>query len=139
QTSSAALLAQTDFAQPCIAVQHSCVASWWAAVKDSPLPPDFAWRRELVGQGLRRAAAVVAPSVAFAAETARVYDVHVVAVQNGRSPHPSRAIPQGDFVFTAGRLWDEGKNAATLDAAAAKRSFTLQAAGAKTRTNGCFT
>jgi glycosyltransferase involved in cell wall biosynthesis len=138
QTSSAALLAQTDFAQPCIAVQHSCVASWWAAVKQSPLPPDFEWRRELIGQGLRSAAAVVAPSVAFAAETARIYDVHAVAVHNGRSPHSSRAIPQGDFVFTAGRLWDEGKNVATLDAAAAKLSFPFQAAGATNGPNGAL-
>src|SRR3954468_14805860 len=75
QTCSAALLADAEFDQPCVAVQHSCVASWWAAIKGTPLPRDFAWRRELVECGLRRASAIVAPSIAFAAETARVYDV----------------------------------------------------------------
>ncbi|NUR76347.1 MAG: glycosyltransferase, partial [Thermoleophilia bacterium] len=33
QTSSAALLADAGLRQPSVSVQHSCVASWWAAVK----------------------------------------------------------------------------------------------------------
>src|SRR3954470_23730294 len=37
QTCSAALLADAKFNQPCVAVQHSCVASWWAAVRGTPL------------------------------------------------------------------------------------------------------
>jgi glycosyltransferase involved in cell wall biosynthesis len=129
QTSSAALLADADFAQPCIAVQHSCVASWWAAVKGTPLPEDFEWRRELVQRGLNGASAVVAPSIAFAAETRRIYGVRAAPVHNGRRPMWSRDIPQGNFVFTAGRLWDEGKNLATLDAAAARLRVPFQAAG----------
>ncbi|MFL6765973.1 MAG: glycosyltransferase family 4 protein, partial [Sphingomicrobium sp.] len=75
QTSSAALLADAEFAQRCVAVQHSCLASWWAAVTSTALPPEFEWRRELVQRGLGRADAVVAPSVSFAAETSRIYDV----------------------------------------------------------------
>jgi glycosyltransferase involved in cell wall biosynthesis len=136
QTSSAALLAEADFAQPCVAVQHSCVASWWAAVKDTPLPENFEWRRELVQRGLQRAAAVVAPSIAFAAETARIYGVAAGAVHNGRRPMWSRDIPQGEFVLTAGRLWDEGKNVATLDAAAARLRVPFQAAGPASGPNG---
>jgi len=138
QTSSAALLADTDFGQPCIAVQHSCVASWWAAVKPGPLPSDFAWRRELVECGLQRASAIVAPSIAFAAETARMYDVPVpvTAVHNGRQTSTFARVPQGEFVFTAGRLWDEGKNVAVLDAAAARLSVPFQAAGPTSGANG---
>lgn len=136
QTSSAALLADADFPQPCVAVQHSCVASWWAAVKGTPLPREFDWRRELVQRGLDRADLVVAPSIAFAAETTRIYGVPVTAVHNGRRPIWSRDIPQGEFVFTAGRLWDEGKNVATLDAAAARLRVPFQAAGPVHGPNG---
>lgn len=136
QTSSAALLADADIAQRCVAVQHSCVASWWAAVKDTPLPHDFEWRRSMVEAGLRQADAVIAPSIAFAAETSRLYGVHAVPVHNGRSALWSRDIPQGDFVFTAGRLWDEGKNVATLDAAAARVKVPFQAAGSASGPNG---
>ena len=90
----------------------------------------------MVARGLHRAAAVVAPSIAFAAETARTYDVPAVAVHNGRRPLPSPDIPRGDFVFTAGRLWDEGKNPTTLDSAAARLEVPFQAAGATEGPNG---
>ena len=138
QTSSAALLADIPFRQPCIAVQHSCVASWWAAVKGTPLPPEFEWRRELVERGLRQASAIVAPSIAFAAETSRIYDVLVPvnAVHNGRRAMTFGGVPQGEFVFTASRLWDEGKNVATLDAAAARIRIPFQAAGPTEGPNG---
>jgi glycosyltransferase involved in cell wall biosynthesis len=138
QTSSAALLANTQFHQPCVAVQHSCVATWWAAVKASPMPDEFLWRKELVESGLNRASAVVAPSVAFAADTARTYQLStpVVPVPNGRRTVVPRDLPRGDFVFTASRLWDEGKNVATLDRAAAGISVPFQAAGALQGPNG---
>jgi glycosyltransferase involved in cell wall biosynthesis len=138
QTCSAALLADSRFDQPCIAVQHSCVASWWAAVRGTPLPPEFQWRRELVESGLARAAAVVAPSIAFAAETARLYALPapVQPVHNGRARVETRAVPQGDFVLTASRLWDEGKNVATLDRAAARLHAPFDAAGAAEGPNG---
>ena len=138
QSNSSALLAECSFDQPCVAVQHSCVASWWAAVKGTRLPEDFAWRRDLTEAGLQRAAAVVAPSIAFAAETARIYDVPspVAVVHNGRRASRPRALPQGEFVFTASRLWDEGKNVGTLDAAAAHLKAPFQAAGATLGPNG---
>ena len=138
QTNSAALLADVAFDQPCVVVQHSCVASWWAAVKGTPLPYSFVWRRELVESGLNRAATVVAPCIAFAAETARIYDVSspIVAVHNGRRPPLARAHAQGDFVFTASRLWDEGKNVATLDGAAARLRVPFEAAGPERGPNG---
>jgi glycosyltransferase involved in cell wall biosynthesis len=136
QTCSAALLADAQFTQPCVAVQHSCVASWWAAVKGTPLPPGFEWRRDLVERGIHRADAVVAPSVAFAAATSRIYDVHALAVHNGRGRGLPLDLPQGEFVFTAGRLWDEGKNVAVLDAAAARIGAPFQAAGPTLGPNG---
>ena len=41
-----------------------------------------------------------------------------------------------DFAFTAGRLWDEGKNIATLDRAAACLAVPFQAAGPLVGPNG---
>ena len=138
QTCSAALLADCEFDQPCVAVQHSCVASWWAAVKGTALPADFRWRRELAECGLNRADAVVAPSIAFAAETARIYDMRVppAAVHNGRRSAALSAVAGADFILTASRLWDEGKNVATLDKAAARLRVPFEAAGAFHGPNG---
>jgi glycosyltransferase involved in cell wall biosynthesis len=138
QTSSAALLAAGSFDCPCVAVQHSCVATWWCAVRGTPLPAEFGWRRDLVERGLRRASAIIAPTVAFADATARAYKLGrpVHAVHNGRSIRDVRALPQGDFVFTAARLWDEGKNIATLDSAARSIAASFQAAGPIEGPNG---
>lgn len=138
QVNSAALVADCEFDQPVVAVQHSCVASWWATVKGTPLPPDFGWRRDLIECGLNRAAAVVAPSAAFAALTARTYALTrpVHAVHNGRRALAMKRRPMEDYVFTAGRLWDEGKNARTLDEAAARLGVTVEAAGPLQGPNG---
>jgi glycosyltransferase involved in cell wall biosynthesis len=138
QTSSAALLAGADLNRPSVAVQHSCVATWWAAVKGTALPEDFSWRRELVHRGLENADAIVAPTRAFADATERTYglDGRVTAVYNGRTPRATRSLPPGRFVLTAGRLWDEGKNAKILDCAAAHVDAPFQAAGAMHGPNG---
>jgi glycosyltransferase involved in cell wall biosynthesis len=138
QVGSAALLPEADFAMPAIAVQHSCVASWWRAVRATPLPRDFRWRTELVRAGLEAADAVVTPSAAFAQTVRQVYRLadppHVV--HNGRAPLGLRETARHDCVFTAGRLWDEGKDLATLDAAAALVPVPIHAAGPLAGPNG---
>ncbi|MFD1107355.1 glycosyltransferase family 4 protein [Sphingobium olei] len=113
---------------PVVAVLHSCVASWWQAVRKGPMPTDFGWRTALIAKGLRNASLTVAPSAAFAADVRRIYGVAPMPVHNGRAlPCPS--LTPHDQAFTAGRLWDEGKNVATLDRAAAKLTVPFKAAG----------
>ncbi|HJS86681.1 MAG TPA: glycosyltransferase family 4 protein, partial [Acetobacteraceae bacterium] len=60
---AAALVPEARWPAPVIAVAHSCVGTWWRALRgDQPMPPDLAWRARRVGAGLRMADAVVAPS-----------------------------------------------------------------------------
>lgn len=127
---------------PVLAACHSCVATWWNAVKDAPLPPDFVWRAELVRAGLRAADAIVAPSQAFAETLRTTYRLQQApaAVHNGRKL--SAGQPEGTagggkpFVFAAGRLWDEGKNVAALDRAAGHVAIRVVVAGPVTGPNG---
>ncbi|MEH3047812.1 glycosyltransferase family protein [Sphingomonas adhaesiva] len=124
-------LAIAAFDRPVVAVAHSCVASWWAAVEHGPLPDAFRWQTDLVARGLARADAVVCPSRHHADTVARLYALpHApLAIHNARE----RAAATGalhDFAFTAGRLWDRGKNVATLDRAAARLGVPFKAAGA---------
>jgi glycosyltransferase involved in cell wall biosynthesis len=120
QLNAPALAAQIAFAVPVVAVAHSCLASWWDAVETGPVPEDFAWRDSLTRAGLLAAAAVVAPSHAFAAATRRVHHLPELpsVVYNGRSPLSQSPRPRAPHAFTAGRLWDRGKDLATLDRAA---------------------
>ena len=134
-------LACADFPPPVISVVHSCVATWWAAVRGTDLPADFAWRTELAREGMERSDLVVAPTRAFAGAVQQVYALEQppAAVHNGRSPLPMPSLPRADRAFTAGRLWDEGKNAAAFDRAAALAATPFRAAGPLTGPNGAST
>ena len=131
QVCSAGLIADVQFDRPVVAVQHSCVATWWLNVRSGPLPEDFRWRRDCVEDGLNRAAAVVAPTAAFAAQTIRAYGIGrpILSVHNGRDPIPLTGRSRSDFVLTVGRLWDEGKNVRVLDEAAACIDVPVEAIG----------
>jgi glycogen(starch) synthase len=132
---SPALAAGARFPMPVVASCHSCVGTWWESVRGgAPLPADFAWRMHLVAKGSAAADALIAPSAAFAAATARSYGLAgpPAVVRNGRrAPHPGTRA-DAPFAFTAGRLWDEGKNLRALDRAAAHLagSVPVVAAGA---------
>jgi glycosyltransferase involved in cell wall biosynthesis len=138
QLNTPELAAFADFACPVVAVLHSCVICRWEAVQGTALPDEFEGRTRLVAEGLRAADAVVVPSAAFGASVQRHYGLKAAprTVHHGRSPV---AVPNGvphDFVFTAGRLWDEGKNFGMLDAAAARIGVPVRAAGPLAGPNG---
>jgi glycosyltransferase involved in cell wall biosynthesis len=138
QLNAPALAATVRFDQPVVAVAHSCVGSWWQAVKGGCIDAHLGWRAELTGAGLRAADRVVAPSGAFAAMLRQCYDLPEtpVVVRNGRRPARLPEAGPQDIAFTAGRLWDEGKNLATLDRAAAIARTPFLAAGPLAGPNG---
>jgi glycosyltransferase involved in cell wall biosynthesis len=129
------------FPVPVVGVCHSCLATWWHAVRgDAPLPHEFAWRGELVRLGYQRCDALVAPSEAFASATAEVHRLPAkpIVVHNGHDPHVQPPPPDSTSIFTAGRLWDEGKNARALDQAAALLNAPIFAAGPLSGPDGQF-
>lgn len=126
-----ALAAGPGFDCPVLGVCHSCLATWWAAVKAGEAPPEFVWRTRALRRGLASCDALLAPTHAFAAAVARIYRLpRPRVVWNGRAaPRPGRRTAREPIVFTSGRLWDEGKNACVLDAAAALTAAPIVAAG----------
>ena len=127
-----ALVAEVAWRQPLVTVAHSDVGTWWDAVHPGEaMPDDVAWRAAAVGRGLAEAHAVIAPSRSFARLLARRYRPGrgIEVVPNGRTPPPLRDVPRGLSVLAAGRLWDEGKNFAVLDRAAAAIDVPVCAAG----------
>jgi glycosyltransferase involved in cell wall biosynthesis len=116
-----------------VAVAHSCVGTWLDAVHPAQaVPEDFGWRMRLMRRGLERAAAVIAPSAAFAASLRRVYGFRgpIDVIHNGLPPRvPAPRLQRESRVLTAGRLWDDGKNVAVLDAAAVRLDAPIDAAG----------
>ncbi len=126
-----ALAAQAPWSVQTVAVAHSCVKTWWQAVRGGALPEDLAWRAEFMAHGLAEADTVIAPTQAFAAELARAYrpERAIVTVHNGRVPVAAPDVMRSPGVLTAGRLWDDGKNVTALDYAASRLDCEVVAAG----------
>jgi glycogen(starch) synthase len=135
---SPSLAPELAFDGPVVGVCHSCVKTWWSAVKPGELPEDLAWRADMHGRGIAVCDAVVAPSAAFAKATATAYRVPLPSIVHNGRHQPMEAPPAArrPIVFTSGRLWDEGKNVVVLDAAAAKAGIDIFAAGPVSGPNG---
>jgi glycogen(starch) synthase len=101
---------------PHLIAAHSCVLSWWAAVKKEQAPEEWNRYREVVRRGLARADLVVAPSRAMLSQLDRYYGPlrRTEVIPNGRSDGEYRPGVKEPFVLAAGRLWDEAKNLAAL-------------------------
>jgi glycogen synthase len=114
---------------PVVVVAHSCVLSWFEAVRDSPAPLEWTRYRIEVERGLRAADAVVAPTAAMLAVLERHYSFAAerLVIPNGRrGPVPA---PKRPFVLTAGRIWDEAKNVAALERIAPRLPWPVRTAG----------
>ena len=128
--------AALPFRAPTLVVAHSCVLSWWRAVKGEEAPPEWSCYRERVRAGLLAADAIAAPTRAMLSEIEALYgplpQAHsrLQVLANGRTlPSAARAVEKEPFVFAAGRLWDEAKNIALLERAAPHLNWPVRVAG----------
>lgn len=123
---------------PLLMVAHSCVASWWRAVKDEEAPPAYDEYRRRVRRGVAAADLIVAPTGAML----RALDRHhgplgpARVIRNGRDASHFAPARKEPFVLSVGRLWDEAKNSAGLAEAAAELPWPVQVAGDATRSDG---
>lgn len=116
---------------PKVVAGHSCVLSWWEAVKNEPAPQDWDRYREEVRAGLAAADLVVAPSAAMMAALCRHYGPlpRTRVVHNGRDVRQFRATAKENILFSAGRLWDEAKNLEALEGVAPRLPWPVFVAG----------
>jgi glycosyltransferase involved in cell wall biosynthesis len=122
--------AQFDAPCPVVVVSHSCVTTWFHAVKGHAVDGAWAWQRERNRRGFDWADAVVAPSRAHADMLETCYGpiARLDTVGNGARPTTIGDHRQ-PLVLAAARWWDEGKNAGVLDQAASMTSLPVFAAG----------
>jgi glycosyltransferase involved in cell wall biosynthesis len=118
--------------RPTLVVGHSCVLSWWEAVKGEAAPDRWARYRHEVARGLHAADLVLAPTRAMLSVLERLYGCFTRsrAVPNGRNPVLFPPAAKEPFIFAVGRLWDEAKNAAMLDKVAPSLAWPVYVAGA---------
>ncbi|EHK59370.1 glycosyltransferase family 4 protein [Allomesorhizobium alhagi] len=126
---------------PVVAVSHSCVVTWFQAVRGAPVPDGWAWQQGANRAGFDRADAVMAPSRSHADMLCACYGSlpRLTVVPNAVTDHsPAVTVTREDFVFAAGRWWDEGKNGEALGRAAAAMAWPLVVAGPTTGPAGQF-
>ena len=116
---------------PVVMVGHSCVLSWWQAVKGENVPPEWARYRAEVRRGLRAADLVLAPTRAMLAALDRHYGPLPPSgiVFNGREATVFPPSIKEPFIFSAGRLWDEAKNVRALAHSAESLPWPVCVAG----------
>jgi glycosyltransferase involved in cell wall biosynthesis len=116
---------------PTLVVGHSCVYSWFAAVRQQE--PERRWHeyKRRVAAGLQAATLVTAPSATMLAALGAHYGEFRSAgpIYNGRAHADFQPRQKEPLVFTAGRLWDEAKNIASLDRCSQRLAWPVFAAG----------
>jgi glycogen(starch) synthase len=120
------------FRAPKLVVAHSCVLSWWRAVRGGSAPASYDRYRQVVAAGLAGAGMVAAPTRAMLESLAGNYGLAWpgLVLPNGRSPLDYRPAAKQPVVLSAGRLWDEAKNLAALEAVAPELPWPVRVAGA---------
>ena len=112
-------------------VGHSCVLSWWEAVKGECAPAQYDRYREAVTRGLHAAGLVIAPTRAMLHALHQHYGPLPGSrvIHNARSPQRFAPGTKRPIIFFAGRLWDEAKNAGVLERIARRVAWPVIAAG----------
>lgn len=120
-----------------VVASHSCIATWWEAVRGSDLPDAWHWQKQRNQRGFTRARIVLSPSRSHAQALQQAYgEMPPIAIVHNASASAEGAQTREPVILAAGRWWDEGKNARTLDAAADGSPWPLIMAGPCVGPNG---
>ncbi len=124
--------------RPVVVASHSCVVTWWAAMRRERLPEDWRGQRRRNREGFDAADAVIAPSGSHAEALERAYGPieGLDVVLNAAHPFLAPTENKQSVALAAGRWWDEAKNASCLDAAAAFADTPIQLMGPARAPNG---
>jgi glycogen(starch) synthase len=119
------------FRAPKLLVAHSCVLSWWRAVRGETAPSEWDGYHRAVARGLAGAHLVAAPTLAMLSTLADNYGFRgsQVVLPNARDAALFQPGPKRNCIFAAGRLWDEAKNLVALDAVAEQLPWPVAVAG----------
>jgi glycosyltransferase involved in cell wall biosynthesis len=124
--------AAVDFGgRPVLSVAHSCVRTWWRAVKEESAPAAWNDYTRRVNAGLARSHVVIAPTQAMVDALTREYAFagDVTVVPNGLPMPPMPGGARESCIFAAGRFWDAAKNLAVLDDIAPTLPWPILVAG----------
>jgi glycosyltransferase involved in cell wall biosynthesis len=124
---------------PVLVAGHSCVYSWWHAVKGEAPPPAWRTYHRRVQAGLQEADLVVTPTRAMLDALIEHYGplANTQVIYNGRSSRRFAAEANKEaMIMSAGRLWDEAKNIQILEQVASLLPWPIFIAGDQQHPSG---
>jgi len=123
--------ANLPWKNPTLVAGHSCVFSWWQAVKADQPPAEWQRYKTEVQNGLHAADLVVTPSATMldALNTHYGLGTNARVIHNGRDPQHFKPRQKRSFILSAGRLWDEAKNVDRVAEIAAELPWPVLVAG----------
>jgi glycosyltransferase involved in cell wall biosynthesis len=116
---------------PVLMAGHSCVLSWWNAVRKEDAPASWNRYQSEIRQGIKEADLVVAPTQAMLDDLEKYYGPlpQSQVIYNGREAEYFSPKNKEPFIFAAGRLWDEAKNISALAQVAPNITWPVYVAG----------
>lgn len=117
---------------PVLMVGHSCVLSWWQAVKNEKAPDEWDTYAKRVKEGLQQADYIVSVSRYLLDQLNEIYGPlsNSRCIYNARNADDFYSSKKENVIFSMGRLWDEGKNIRSLSKIAERLSWPVYVAGA---------
>lgn len=121
----------SDWSCPTITVFHSCVQTWWQAVKGTKAPENWNTYRELVKNSLNASDVVVSPTKAILekAKTTHGFSSETKVINNGSGEAGFGDKEKENFILCIGRIWDEAKNLELLSHIAGNLPWPVYIAG----------
>ncbi len=122
---------EEDWTAPVVTVFHSCVQTWWQAVKGKAAPQEWDQYTRTVKESLQASDIVVGPTQAILnkAQQAHGFTSEIKVIYNGRTINATEATPKEEFILCMGRMWDEAKNFPLLSSIAEKLPWPVYVAG----------
>lgn len=119
------------FNAPVLVAGHSCVLSWWQAVKKEPAPREWQRYADLVKRGLQSAHMVVAPSHTMMSYLEDYYGnfTNSQVIYNSVDESYFKPGKKEKIVFCMGRMWDEAKNLRMVEEVAREIGYPVFIAG----------
>lgn len=123
-----------DWKAPVVTVFHSCVQTWWQAVKGKAAPNEWDKYTRTVRESLEASDVVVGPTKAILekARDTHQFTSEARVIHNGRKISDYEEKPREKFILCMGRMWDEAKNLPLLSKIAGKLPWPVYVAGERT-------
>jgi glycosyltransferase involved in cell wall biosynthesis len=120
--------------RPVVTVGHSCVRSWWSAVKGAEPGPEWEEYTYRVRTGLDGSTSVVVPSAAMGSLLSQEYGTtaeKIRVIRNSTRVPDYNGKQKEAFILAVGRVWDEAKNFGLLAEIAPRLDWQVRIAGAE--------